>query len=544
MKRAFLSSHRSSLPWLGFLLLVFLVFLNNHAISLWDQDEAAYAGFAYRMQTTGNWLVPAFPWSEIHRKTPLHFWNIALTYPLFGINAFSVRFSSSVFTLLTLALVFVAGQRFWGRPTAFWGMMVLGTSLLVPTLGKIAVTDATLLFFTTACGFALLFVLQERAWWAVLAFWISFALALLTKGPPIVIFAGLFGGLLLLLHPNRWNLLRLHPWFGLPLACLPLYYWGYLTTQSDGGTFINWLIDWYILKRINSSVLGQTGPPGTHLLGMLVAFLPYFLFFPQAVWQGIRGVILRDKNTLLLGSWFVAGWLIYEFSPSKLPAYVIAAHVPLALLIARQMEALSSGEGRPPRAVLWFSFGLTGVLFAGLALAPWWLPVPSALRITATAVGVVLLALHVFTSISWRKFYYVPLLVTTAFLFQAAAWGVLMPQVDQLKDATRRVALQAEVRALPNSRITIANPFGHPPSLFFYLETRFPHVEEVQDLDTLRQRYRSASPEVLVLNQEQWDVFQQAEDSLAFDHVSSFMTDRQGRADYFVLYNPAARKAE
>ncbi len=44
---------------------------------LWDQDEAAYAGFAHQMLATGDWRLPGFAWSEVHRKPPLHFWLIA-----------------------------------------------------------------------------------------------------------------------------------------------------------------------------------------------------------------------------------------------------------------------------------------------------------------------------------------------------------------------------------------------------------------------------------------------------------------------------------
>jgi 4-amino-4-deoxy-L-arabinose transferase-like glycosyltransferase len=93
------------------LVVSFILFFGNNWVSLWDQDEAAYAGFAKTMIESGNWLMPEFMWSEVHRKPPLHFWNIAISYKMFGINEFAVRFPSALFILLTLILVFFGTRK-------------------------------------------------------------------------------------------------------------------------------------------------------------------------------------------------------------------------------------------------------------------------------------------------------------------------------------------------------------------------------------------------------------------------------------------------
>ena len=36
---------------------ILIAFAHNNSISLWDQDEAAYAGFAKNMIDSGNWLI-------------------------------------------------------------------------------------------------------------------------------------------------------------------------------------------------------------------------------------------------------------------------------------------------------------------------------------------------------------------------------------------------------------------------------------------------------------------------------------------------------
>ena len=167
-----------------------VLLIHNESVSLWGQDEAAYAGFSERMVSTGNWLIPEFTWAKIHRKPPLHFWNIALTSKVFGMNEFSVRFPSAFFIFLTLIFLYRGTRAFLDQRTAFLSSVILGTSLFVISLAKISVTDGTLLFFSTVCAGLMISQLYSPHWKNVFFFWLSFVLALLVKGPPIVIFIG------------------------------------------------------------------------------------------------------------------------------------------------------------------------------------------------------------------------------------------------------------------------------------------------------------------------------------------------------------------
>jgi 4-amino-4-deoxy-L-arabinose transferase-like glycosyltransferase len=81
--------------FLSFIAIFVLLLLNNHNVPFWDQDEPAYAGFAFNMLEQNQWVIPDFPFSDVHRKPPLHFWLIAFFNFIFGYNEFTVRFSSS-----------------------------------------------------------------------------------------------------------------------------------------------------------------------------------------------------------------------------------------------------------------------------------------------------------------------------------------------------------------------------------------------------------------------------------------------------------------
>ncbi|MEX0812805.1 MAG: glycosyltransferase family 39 protein [Chitinophagales bacterium] len=519
------------------LLIAFVLLFGNNWVSLWDQDESAYAGFAKHMLESGNWLMPEFIWSEVHRKPPLHFWNIAISYKIFGINEFAVRFPSAVFILLTIAAVFFLGKRLFGEKQSFYGMVVLSSSFLVMALAKISVTDATLLFFTSICGFAMLYVLLFREFKWVLVFWISFALALLTKGPPVIIFTAVLSFLLFVFHPNRKQLLRLHPWFFLPLSAMPLFLWGWMCTQEEGGQeFISWMIDWYILKRVGGSVFGQTGPPGTHLLGMALFFLPYLLFFPKAIYKGVINLFGKEKDQhFLLSAWFISAWLIFEFSPSKLPAYVVAAHVPLALIIARL--AIDLKENRPGKVVQALHFGLNFILLLALAIAPFILELSNALKIIFLLGSLAFIIANVFLVNAIKKAVFVKYLLSINVAFQLVLWCLFLPFADEVKNATLRVAQYIEQSADQRAEVIIANKTAKPPSLPFYLMQRFEKVSEEYDFAALEEMYNKAAPCALVLNHSLKDQFEDKYPNLNFKEIKPLPTDKIKQPSYFILLN-------
>ena len=150
-------------------------------LSLWDQDESAYAAFAWQMLETGNWLVPEFQWSEIHRKTPLYFWSIAVSNLAFGFSEWAVRLPaferSGYSTLGWLA----RSTRLWPR-NGFGCIRAIACQFVLPHLVKIAVTDAMLLFFETMAALAVINYFNDQQakdrWWFVL----GVAGALLVKG--------------------------------------------------------------------------------------------------------------------------------------------------------------------------------------------------------------------------------------------------------------------------------------------------------------------------------------------------------------------------
>ena len=291
---------------------------------LWEQDEAAYAGFAYNMLEKDNYIIPDFEWSWPHRKPPFHFWMIAAFYSVFGYNEFATRIPSVLAILASLLLLYFFAKRLYSERIAHWASLVFMSSLLIPLYGKISMTDACLLcsFIGTYFSVWTFLKTEEKRWLFLLFLFIS--IGGLTKGPPIFITTLGALGFAVVFAKNRQLFFRLFitGLFGI----LPFAIWAYLTYLKDGGEFIRWWLDWYILKRTSGTIYGQTGLIGYYLLIFIVCFFPWILFLPRTIKDLFKDLIRKNKSNELLFQmgWIIFGWLFYEVIKSKLPSYAFA----------------------------------------------------------------------------------------------------------------------------------------------------------------------------------------------------------------------------
>jgi len=529
-----------------FILLAGILFVGNNSISLWDQDEAAYAGFGKTMVESGNYIIPQFTWSEVHRKTPLHFWLISGAYKIFGINEFALRFFSALAIFLVYVLIYVYGKRWLKEQEALLASIILGTSIFVPMLGKMALTDGLLLLFETLAAFSLIEVLRTKSFKQVLIFWFAVSMGLLVKGPPILIFAGFMIILLFIFHKKRKNLIRLHPWiFGL-IALLPLYLWGHAAWQKDSGAFVKWLIDWYIITRVSRSVFSQTGPPGYYLVSFIIFFVAYLAFLPAAFVNAFKSFKNKESNTFLLLIWLISGWLFYEFVKSKLPAYAVAAYPAIAMLISQQIFMFDR-ETRPSKLIkisaafqtFWamLIFGVS--VWAVIKILPKdWLFLPKFLTVFVPFLffaGSVSGLILVFAN---KKKKFISITIINAFIFTALSFVVLLPAIDNLKDSTKRVAEYVATNS-DIDKIVISNNYAKPPSLPFYLEVMNPNVEIEQDynIHSLLHKYDSDTSFAFILTKEQLGEMRKEYPNMNVKEISSFSTGKSGKNNYFITFN-------
>ena len=477
--------------WLLLFVLAWLAGLN---LLVWDQDEAAYGGFAWNTLHTGNWLVPDFLWSEIHRKTPWHFWTISWSFLLFGVNEIAIRLPSVLAAAGTVLLVRYQGAAVFGKANATVAAYILGGNYLITLLQKVSVTDANLLFFTTLAVLSLLHFFKTPKRRYQLLFVIGVAGGMMVKGPPVLIVTIGMLGLILLFSPQRKLIFAFHPWFLFPLASLPLLIWGRMAWLTDGGTFISWMIDWYTVRRVSSDVLGQTGPPGFYLGTMLVFFHPFVALIPAAFWHAWQSWRKNDadKNELfMLFAWCISGWVIYELMRSKLPTYAVGAFPAVALLVGRYLnqlepKALLKSRSLQVGAVLYFLLSTGISIFLPIMVkAPVggspifepsavWLSYIMSFGLLTLSLGILFLLLRSTYGWAFR------LMMLQSIFFIAFFWQGLLTQMDPVRSATKELAEYASFNSFGKT-VVLTNNF-QLPSLPFYLAANRCRFEEKKEM--------------------------------------------------------------
>lgn len=531
------------LAWLALVLWAF-----NGYISLWDQDEAAYAGFAKRMLEGGHYIIPDFTWSEIHRKPPLHFWLISVAYRLFGLNTFAVRFFAALAVWGSVVLIRFRGEKLLGVTYARLAAFFMAGNAFVVMLGKMAVTDGLLLLFYTWAGLALACYLIKDRRKALIEFYVALALGALVKGPPIILWAGFLWLLLLIFYPGRRKLIRMHPWIWGLLALVPFGLWIYAAWQQHPD-FVRWWFDWYVLRRTHSAVINQTGPPGYYLALFFLfglAYLPLIGLTFKWMIKNLRNASPLARYVIL---WFVAGWLPYELLPSKLPSYVLASYPALALAAGMAFKdyeqgrlTWTPGRWRWAQTIL---FALLAVGAAAFLLRPG-SSLPEAAR--APLLLTALLSLYM-TYASWRNGGLAtssPGKALRLYLVQALAWIsglylIVLPLAEPLKNATWQTARLIARQSPDAKEIVVLNHFAHPPSLPFYLEKYNPQARLIMGGQSMLKELNrnNDSLRVWILSRRQWEqLAPEIRDHYEKYEVKSLNTGAVGQNDYIILWQP------
>lgn len=540
-------------PLFVFPLFFIMLMASNGKVPLVDQDEAAYAVIASEMVQSGDYIRQNGDWVNIHRKPPLHTWFIASSIKMFGNHEFAIRFFTALFSWGTLILIYVYGKALYYERIAMSAVIICGTCFLFPVYGKIAFTDGLLLFFHTWAAFSLMAMMQWKLKIHIVMFWIAFAFGVLVKGPPIVIFTGIFAFLILLLHPHRKRILRLHPWFFLPLALAPLYFWGNAYWQLDNGETITWMYEWYIKKRTEGQVVleGQEGFPGFYFFIFAFAFLPYFRYFLPGFWEGIKSLFLRKKHPefLMLALWMVSGWWIYELFPSKLPSYALASLPAIAILMAHEMISLSD--------IRVFSNGLKALsvleilMTIGLVVAVYFFGKTylekDVLWLTVAAFAFLPLASIISFVQQLRKHFNLSIYFHLIFvgLFWLTTSIIVYPKIGEYWDGSKKTAqLIKEKTSDAEMTVIVDHNIVHSPSLPYYIGRLEGKEFEVVPgwYAAYIQFEKKDVPFVGILTQSSKDTinaFVKTED----DFIQSKFLDRNNDGvGYYLMLNDAARK--
>jgi 4-amino-4-deoxy-L-arabinose transferase-like glycosyltransferase len=366
-------------------LVAVVLFAGLGDVALTDRDEGANAEAAREMLERGSWITPTLGHVPRFAKPALVYWLMAGSYAALGVSEMPARLPSALATALVVGLVYAFGRWALDPAAGFRAALILGLAIEPVALGRMVLTDAVLVLWTTAAGLAFFRAHHGPGpagrWYLVT--YLALALGLLTKGPVgllvpvagIVAYLALAGGFRRVWREGR-------PLAGLALVLLVAGPWYGAMFWEHGGTY---------LARARGETLGRvfrtvTGPGGTALFYvpvLLVGFFPWSAFLPAALGGALRGARARARSgragalAVFAAAWALAILVLFSLVRSRLPHYVAPVFPFLALLLAAAWPDRVPGLARALLAAL-------GTLVGGALVAAWLLG-PAVARLLAPA---------------------------------------------------------------------------------------------------------------------------------------------------------------
>jgi 4-amino-4-deoxy-L-arabinose transferase-like glycosyltransferase len=351
-------------------LVAFTIFWRLGQPALIQADEGRSAEIAREMNVTGSWLVPTLNGIPHLDKPPFFFKLVGLAQTAVGDPEAATRLPSACFAALLLGLVVAFHRAAYGARGDFLAMAILCATPLFLVFARTAILDMTLAFFTCSAIFAgyRAEASDGRArsrWYLVGA--ASVGIATLIKGPVGFLVPGLVLTLFHLLERRPDALRRLFaPRHALVFLALVLpWFVGVSILHPD---FPGYGLIHESLRRYATDEFHRRGSLYFFPVVLVAGCFPWSLLFAESAIAGWRArARLRRADRLCL-VWVLVELVFFSISQSKRAGYVLAATVPLAMLIGRVFEAAFRGELASARVVGRASLALALVAAAAAAL--------------------------------------------------------------------------------------------------------------------------------------------------------------------------------
>jgi 4-amino-4-deoxy-L-arabinose transferase-like glycosyltransferase len=348
---------------------VILTLPNLGATRLWDVDEGVNAQAAREMHENETWIIPTFNYQLRTAKPVMLYWLQRTSYSLFGLSEWSARLPSAVAAWLTVVLVYELARRMFDRATGLLAGIVLASAFEFCMLAHAATPDATLLLFTVLTYY-LFWIGHDhgaRWWWIPTA--AACGLAMLTKGPVVLLYFA-------------WNrelgrLLDRRIFAALFVFLLVAGPWYTLVAVETRGEWVRVFFGRENLQRFSTPMENHRGPIVYHAAALLVLFTPWSVFLPAAVWYGVKGcrtaadtpagtpTPVRPYRFLIV--WFAAYLVFFSLAATKLPNYMLPAYPAIAILTARFLVVWRDGTLTVPSWLMPAAIG--GLVITAVAVA-------------------------------------------------------------------------------------------------------------------------------------------------------------------------------
>ncbi len=353
------------------------------AFTLWARplmlpDEGRYAGVAWEMLRSGEWLTPTLNGLPYFHKPPLFYWITATALWLVGPHEWAARVASLLGAVLGATSLYMFTRRWSSERAARAGLVVLFAQPLWLIGGQFANLDMLVAGCISATivllAHAVLLADHGKPWRAVLTgAWAMAALGVLAKGligfvlPALVIFVWL-------VLRRRWRSLFSLLWWPGILAFLMLTTPWFATMQHRFPDFLDYFFVVQHFKRFAQGGFNNVMPFWFYPLVLCAAFLPWLpwlvrSFRPQGAASDPQQQQQQQQAIrLLLRVWPILVVGFFSLPQSKLLGYVLPAVPPLAFMAANGFLAKAPLSRRALR-LWWGAAALASVL--SLSVLTW-----------------------------------------------------------------------------------------------------------------------------------------------------------------------------
>ena len=343
--------------------------------ALWEPDEPRFAEATRQMFARGDFLTPYFNGVPRFEKPILFYWLQAAAVSVLGANELAMRVPAALAGIGAVSLLYLIGVRVASERAAIAAALVFATMFRFVVYARQGLTDVPVLFFIVAALYGFMRATDVRP--PPMAVWLAWAavgLGVLTKGP-VGFLSLIIWGAYAASRRDVTLVSRIRPVIGLCLAVAIALPWYLAMMAMHGRAFVDFALGHEIVARVVSE---ESFAPTRGFFYYWKVWpgdaAPWsVLFVAAAAWALVRWRRLdaqtRQATTFAL-AWFVAVFVTFSVSRSKVPHYVLPAYPAAALLIGVFVDRVANTISeawwwRLPMALV------AVVIFAASALLAW-----------------------------------------------------------------------------------------------------------------------------------------------------------------------------
>ena len=304
-------------------------------------DEARYVEIPREMVATGDYLTPRLNGVKYFEKPPLFYWLQAASIKAFGLKETAMRLWVTIFGVLGCLATYAFSQKYFDRSTGIASALVLGSSALYFSLGRLIILDMAVSVIITVVLYSFYQAINEpvgtkrRLWFY--GFSIFCALGVLTKGIMALAVPGPIIVLWLILTKQWRNVFPVYMPSSLILFFAIAVPWHLLVSlQNPEFAYKYFIVEHFM--RYTTDVHLRYQPIWFFIPILIIGFLPWSAFIPHALknaWDNRRAPLY---SFLLI--WIAWVFSFFSISNSKLIPYILPLFPALAILIGNAITNL------------------------------------------------------------------------------------------------------------------------------------------------------------------------------------------------------------